>query len=140
MSRVVLMAAASFAFALLPPACAKLMGQAPPPADTEVAPPPPPITSATTPPAWRPPEPPSSASAPPPPRDPPPPSADLLKARAAADTKDFKKVRALLEKKVRGGRCAPEEAQLVFRACTALKDKPCAAEVKAKHADDLIGE
>ena len=139
MSRVVVIAAASFALGLLPPACAKLMGQAPPPADTEVAPPPPPITSATTPPAWRPPEPPSSAGTPAP-RDPPPPSADLLKARAAADMKDFKKVRALLEKKVRGGRCAPEEAQLVFRACTALKDKPCVAEVKAKHPDDLIGE
>ena len=49
-------------------------------------------------------------------------------------------MRALLEKKVRAGKCAPEEAQLVFRACTALKDKSCVAEVKAKHEGDLVGE
>ena len=135
MSRIAVLAAA---LALLPPACAKLTGKAPPPVESE-APPPPPITSATTPPAWRPPEPVTFASMAPTAKDPPV-SADLVKARAAAEARDFKKVRALLEKKVRAGKCAPEESQLVFRACTALKDKPCIAEVKAKHADDLTGE
>ena len=137
MSRVAVMAAV---LALLPPSCAKLTGKAPP-VETEAPPPPPPppTTSATTPPAWRPPEPVTSASTALTAKDPPV-SADLVKARAAAEARDFKKVRALLEKKVRAGKCAPEESQLVFRACTALKDKPCIAEVKAKHPDDLTGE
>lgn len=134
MTRVVVVAVA---LAVLPPACAKLLGDAPPPAKPDVgpAPAPPPITSATAPPAWHPPEPPTppfpatSASS--------GPSADLLKARAAADGKDFKKVRSLLEKKVRGGKCAPEESQLLVSACTALKDRACVADVKAKHGDDL---
>jgi hypothetical protein len=132
-SRLVVMAVM---LAVLPPACAKLFGTAPPPADDFPPPPPPPIVSATAPPAWSPPDPgtaSSSAGGPPPDR----PSADLVKARTAADAKDFKKVRALLEKKVRGGKCAPEESQLVFHACTALKDKVCADAVKAKHGDDL---
>ncbi|HSO36295.1 MAG TPA: hypothetical protein VLT33_27400 [Labilithrix sp.] len=138
MSRVVVMAAV---LAFLPPACAKLMGKAPPAEPEVVAPPPPPITSATTPPAWHPPEPVGTASAATAgPGSPPPPSADLLKARAAAEAKDFKKVRSLLEKKVRAGKCAPEESQLVFKACTVLKDKPCIAEVKARHPDDLTAE
>lgn len=136
MSRVVVLAAA---LAVLPPACARLTGKAPPPAEREApAPSPAPITSATTPPAWRPPEP-LDSTAVPTAKDPPV-SADLVKARAAAESKDFKKVRALLEKKVRAGKCAPEESQLVFQACTALKDKPCIAGVKAKHADDLTGD
>jgi hypothetical protein len=125
--------------AFLPPACAKLMGKAPPPpVEPEVpVPVPTPITSATTPPAWHPPEPTSTAAGTGASGGVAPPSADLVKARAAAEAKDFKKVRSLLEKKVRGGKCAPEESQLVFRACTALKDKPCIAEVKAKHSEDL---
>jgi hypothetical protein len=133
-SRVVVLAAM---VAFLPPACAKLVGKQPPPqVEPEVAPPPPPpISSATTPPAWHPPEPPASSSAAPSTQ---PPSADLVKARAAADAKDFKKVRTLLEKKVRGGKCAPEEAQLVLRACTVLKDKACVAEVTAKHSDATV--
>lgn len=136
MSRGVVMAVM---LAVLPPACAKLLGQAPPPpVDDFPAPPPPPIVSATAPPAWHPPDPPpgpaaSTTSA----GVSVAPSADLVKARTAADAKDFKKVRSLLEKKVRGGRCAPEESQLVFHACTVLKDKVCADAVKAKHADDL---
>ena len=133
MSRVAVLVAV---LSSLPPACAKLMGDAPPPAAPDVAPPLLPITSATTPPAWHPPDPtalPSVASASPPPLG----SPDLVKARAAADAKDFKKVRSLLEKKVRGGKCAPEESLLVLRACTALKDKACVAEVRAKHGEEL---
>lgn len=134
MSRVAVLAVV---LSLLPPACARLMGQAPPPAASDPAPPP--LPSATTPPAWNQPEPTtqpavassSSASAA------PIGGADLVKARAAAEAKDFKRVRLLLEKKVRSGKCAPEESQLVFRACSALKDRVCAAEVKAKHGEDL---
>lgn len=132
MSRVAVLVAV---LSSLPPACAKLMGEAPPPAAPEVAPPPVAITSATTPPAWHPPDPsalPAVASS-----SPPVSSPDLVKARAAAEAKDFKKVRSLLERKVRGGKCVPEESQLVLRACTALKDKACVTEVRAKHGEDL---
>jgi len=122
---------------VLPPACAKLMGDGPPPAAPDVAPPPVPVTSATTPPAWHPPEPTTSPSAATSAGPPPGNAPDLVKARAAADAKDFKKVRSLLEKKVRGGKCAPEESLLVLRACTALKDKACVADVRAKHGEDL---
>lgn len=126
---------AVLALALLPKACVKK-----PPPDPPIdapLPPPIPITSATTPPIWSPPTattPTAAATAT------PPPSAELVKARAAADAKDFKKVRSLLEKKVRGGKCAPEESQLLFRACVQLKDKACSEGVKAKHPDDLSSE
>lgn len=136
MSRVAVMAAV---LALLPPACAKLMGKAPPAEPEVVQPPPPPVTSATTPPAWHPPEP-ATGPAPEPGATVATASAELVKARAAAEAKEFKKVRSLLEKKVRGGKCAPEESQLLFKACTVLKDKPCVAEVKAKHGDNLTAE
>lgn len=112
-----------------------LLSKAPPPVEPET----PsasalPVTNATAP--WHPPEPtiiepPPSATAL------PPPSSDLVKARAAAESKDFKKVKALLDKKVRGGKCVAEESQLLFTACTALKDKACVAEIRAKHAEDL---
>ena len=131
----------TLALALMPEACSKMMGKKPPPpVEVEPTPTPIPITSATTPPIWHPPETPSTAttttttattSAA------PPPSPELVKARAAADAKDFKKVKSLLDKKVRGGKCAPEESQLLFKACTALKDKTCADAVKAKHPDDI---
>jgi hypothetical protein len=93
-----------------------------------------PITSATTPPIWSPPE---VATEPVPAPAQPTASPELVKARAAAEAKDFKKVRSLLEKKARSTRCVPEEAQLVFRACVQLKDKACAEAVKAKHPDDI---
>ncbi len=99
-------------------------------------PPPPPPPSATTPPIWHPPEPPSTGPASTPSTTPAAPNPDLAKARAAADAKDFKKVRALLEKKVRAGKGLPEEAELVHRACLALKDKACADAVNARHPQD----
>ncbi len=122
------------ALAFAPKSCTKPNNR-PPEADLPL-PPPVPITSATTPPIWAPPEPVGQPASPTPPNAPPP-SAELVKARAAADAKDFKKVRTLLEKKVRGGKCAPEEAQLVFRACVQLKDKACVEGVRAKHPDDV---
>jgi hypothetical protein len=129
--RAVIVAAA---LALAPDSC----GKKKPPVDVDPGIPPPiPVTSATTPPIWHPPDPgggPTTTAAPP---AAPPPSPELLKARVAAEAKDFKKVRTLLEKKVRGGKCAPEESQLVFRACVALKDKTCSEAVKAKHPDDI---
>lgn len=127
------------ALALLPKACAKK-----PPPDPPIdapLPPPIPITSATTPPIWAPPiattptattTTTTAAAA--------PPSAELVKARAASDAKDFKKVKTLLDKKVRGGKCAPEESQLLFRACVQLKDKACTEAIKAKHPDDVASE
>jgi hypothetical protein len=124
------------ALALLPKACAKAPRD--PPIDAPL-PPPTPITSATTPPIWAPPTATTptatttTAAA-------PPPSPELVKARAASDAKDFKKVKSLLDKKVRGGKCAPEESQLLFRACTQLKDKACTDAIKAKHPDDVASE
>jgi hypothetical protein len=120
--------------ALAPEACAKKK----PPAEVDVPTPPPlPLTSATTPPIWHPPDPVGGATAQPAATSTPPPSADLVKARAASEAKDFKKVRTLLEKKVRGGKSVPEESQLVFHACVALKDKACSDAVKAKHPEDI---
>ena len=128
MYRAVILAVA---LAFVPEACAKKK----PPAEVEPPlPPPVPVTSATTPPIWHPPDPVGGPSGTTPA---PPTSPDLVKARAAAEAKDFKKVRTLLEKKVRGGKCVPEESQLVFRACVALKDKTCSEAVKAKHPEDI---
>ena len=84
---------------------------------------------------WQPPEAVSAASGGPAASAPAPapPSADYVKAKAAADAKDWKKVRALLEKKARAGKATAEEAQLALDACIAAKDKACAEGVHAKY-------
>lgn len=128
---------AVLALALLPKACVKKPPPEPP-VDAPL-PPPIPITSATAPPIWAPPTGPitsvaTTSTAP------PPPSPELLKARAASDAKDFKKVKSILDKKVRGGKCAPEESQLLFRACRELKERLCMEAVRAKHPDDVASE
>ncbi|MDB4935059.1 MAG: hypothetical protein JWP87_2031 [Labilithrix sp.] len=134
MVRAALVGLTVAALALAPKSCAK--ANKPPPAPEPPVAPPAPVTSATTPPAWAPPETTtvavatSAGTSAVPAVNP-----DLTKARTAADAKDFKKVRSLLEKKVRAGKGSPEEAQLVFRACTQLKDKACAEGVKAKNPD-----
>lgn len=125
--------------ALAPKACTK-KEPPPPPPEVDVAPLPPLPSGATTPPIWAPPQGPvtaaplTSGSATPPV---PTASPDLVKARTAAEAKDFKKVKALLEKKVKSGKGTPEENQLLFRACMQTKDKTCADAVKAKHPDDI---
>jgi hypothetical protein len=98
-----------------------------------------PMTSATTPPIWHPPEPSGvpAAAAQTGQAASPPPSAELVRARAAAEQRDYKKVRSLLDKKVRGGKGVPEESQLLYRACVHLKDRACADAVKAKHPEDI---
>lgn len=93
-----------------------------------VVPLPAPAASATTPPVWAPPEAPASAPA-------APPNPDLLKARALAQAGDYKKVRALLEKKVKSGKASKEEASLLADACMALKDKACVEAAKAKRPE-----
>jgi hypothetical protein len=105
--------------------------------EAEAPPPPPaPITSATAPPIWNPPDTTGAVASSSTPATPP--SPELVKARAAADAKDFKKVRALLEKKVvRSAKAVPEESQLVYRACVHLKDSTCSEAVKAKHPDHV---
>jgi hypothetical protein len=132
------------ALALMPEACAKLLAKKAPATEPEPQPEPAPapVTSATAPPIWAPPDNPTgtTAGANVPSASPPPASPELVKARAAAGAKEWKKVRALLEKRVRAGRCAPEESQLVLRACAALKDKACVDAVKAKHPDDVAAE
>lgn len=136
MFRTALAGVTALSLAMAPKACAKK--QQPSAAESDFVPPPP-IPSATTPPIWAPPQGPatapvtSAATAP----SGPVPSPDLPKARAAAEAKEFKKVRTLLEKKVRSGKGVPEENQLVFRACVQTKDKACVADVKAKHPEDV---
>jgi hypothetical protein len=115
---------------VLPERCGKGLGKGVEPAPTATPSPPPlPVTSATTPPIWTPPDPggplPSTA----------PSNPDLAKARAAAQAGDNKKVRALLEKKVKTGKCSKEEATLLLDACAALRDKACIEAVKAKHPE-----
>jgi len=113
---------------LMPEACAKMLGAGPPPPRVEPPPPPPP-PSTTTPPVFMPPE------TGPAPTTQPFASPELVKARAAAEAKEFKKVRALLEKKVKAGKANREEAMLLIESCTALKDKPCIAECRKAHPD-----
>ena len=139
MSRAVILAVV---LALMPEACAKLTGKKSPPGEVDAPPdlPPPPPPSATTPPIYHPPETATTTPAAGTSTAPPAASPELVKARLASDLKDFKKVKTLLEKKVRAGKCTPEETQLVFRACVALKDKACSDAVKAKHPEDLPGE
>jgi hypothetical protein len=117
--------------AIGPADCGDLMGkgkggptatQEPPP------PPPPPPSSATAPPIWTPPETASTTPAPHPSSSP-----DFDKAKAAFEANDYKKVRAILERKVKTGKGTNEEARMLFDACTALRDKPCLAEIKAKY-------
>lgn len=130
---------AVLALAFAPKACVKKPPPEPP-IDAPL-PPPIPITSATTPPIWAPPtsttpvDTASSSSGAFPSASP-----ELVKARQASDAKDFKKVRSILEKKVRGGKCAPEESQLLFHACAQLKDKACTEAVRAKHPGDVSSE
>jgi hypothetical protein len=132
------------ALALMPEACAKLLTKKAPAAEPEPQPEPAPapVTSATAPPIWHPPDNPTGTTpgANVPNMAVPPASPELVKARAAAAAKEWKKVRTLLEKRVRAGKCAPEESQLVFRACAALKDKACVDAVKAKHPEDVAAE
>lgn len=113
---------------LMPEACAKTLGSGPPAPRVEPPPPPPP-PSATTPPVFVLPE---SGPAPTPQ---PFQSPELAKARVASEAKDYKKVRALLEKKVKSGKSNREEGMLLIESCTALKDKPCVAECKKAHPE-----
>jgi hypothetical protein len=130
MARSLLAALLVSSFAVAPDGgvCTKKQQLDPPP-------PPVPVTSATTPPIWAPPD-----TGGPLPTPAPPPSAtntnpDLVKARQLAATNDHKKIRTLLEKKVRAGKGSSEEAAILMTSCLALKDKACADAVKAKHPE-----
>jgi hypothetical protein len=86
---------------------------------------------------------PAEALAPPPvwtPPEPPPPAGaaagedlELTRAKIAAAAGEWKRVRALLEKKVRAGKGSDEEAALLADACAELKDKACLKAVHARH-------
>jgi hypothetical protein len=109
-----------------------MLGKQPDPIATtpDPVPTPVPVTSATTPPVFTAAD---TAPLPPPSGSAIPPSADLAKAKAAADARDFKKVKTILEKKARLGKVSTEEAQLCLDACVATKDKPCITDIKAKY-------
>ena len=115
---------------LMPEACAKMLGQSTQPTVQTDPPPPPPPPSATTPPIFVPPD-----NGGPQPTAPPFASTELAKARTAADAKDYKKVRTLLERKVKAGQSNREEAMLLLESCSVLKDKPCVALCKKAHPD-----
>lgn len=115
-------AVAVVALALLPPQCAKLLGENKPPQPVAVdPPPPPPPPSITAPPVWHPPEPPDADAGTTKAETP----SDAARARAAIDAKEYKRARAILEKKVKSGGASPEEVQLLVEACAPLKDKSC---------------
>jgi hypothetical protein len=134
MSRAVVLAAL---VAISPmDACTKVLkrGEAAPPTAAPEPPPPPVITSATAPPIWTAPDPGGPLPA-------PAASAaaavgpDLAKARALASAGEHKKVRSLLEKKVKSGRASEEEAAVLLESCTVLKDKACVELVRTKHPE-----
>lgn len=95
----------------------------------EPAPPPP--STATAPPIWAAPEAPPSPG----PIAVSAASGDLLKARQLAQAGEHKKVRGLLEKRVRAGTASRDEAMLVLEACVALRDKTCVQSTRAKYPD-----
>jgi len=138
MARAALVAAMIALAPALPEGCAKMLGkvhssQASP--SVEPAPKPVPVTSAaataTTPPVWAPPE----TATPPPPAPAPSAETDLSKAQALSQAGDHKKVRALLEKKVKAGKASHEEASILMESCLILRDRTCVAVIKAKHPD-----
>lgn len=92
--------------------------------------PPPPLVSATAPPVWAPPEAPVEPSAA------PSSSPDLAKARSLAEAGEHKKVRALLDKKVRAGKATREEVMVLIESCTALSDKACVKAAKERYPDE----
>ena len=96
-------------------------------------PPPPLLPTATTPPIWAPPE--TTSAAPSGVGTAPPVGADLAKARQLAQAGDNKKVRALLERKVRAGKASRDEASVLLDACFALRDKPCVDATRGKYPD-----
>lgn len=129
MARVAVLLAALAVAPALPEGCRQALGKKAEPAPTAapvvVVPP----ASATTPPIWAPPD------TSPPPDAGSPPNPDLAKARALAQSGDNKKLKALLEKKVRAGKATREEAFLLVGACGALKDKACVDAAKAKYPE-----
>lgn len=110
---------------LAPPDCGKLLGKKAAPAAQDEPSTPPPLPAPTPPPVWNPPEAQRAPATPAPTSAPPASSPELTKALSAAAVRDHKKVRALLEKKVRAGQGTAQEAQLVRDACEVLRDKAC---------------
>lgn len=143
MSRAVLLSALVAVTPALPEGCAKLL-----PKKSEAAPAPSlsasavasvapvatattaaPATTITAPPIWAPPD----TGAPPSPPPVPSESPDLAKARALDEAGEYKKLRALLEKKVKAGKADQEEAGLLLGACVELGDNACVALTRAKY-------
>lgn len=116
----------------MPEQCNKVLGKAAPaasasaePAPTTPPPPPPPSNVPTAPPIWTPPE----AATPAPPAAPS--SEELMTAaRAAADKKDWKKAKAILDKRVRSGHATGDEVDLMRDACVHTRDKACLEALK----------
>lgn len=134
MARAALLAAVMTLSLPLPEGCANALGK------RQTAPPTPlaeprrePVATttvtATAPPVWAPPD-----------TGGPPPAAsaarsgnqDLERARVLVSAGEQKKVRALLEKKVREGKASQEEVAILLVACSILRDRACLAMVQSK--------
>jgi hypothetical protein len=118
---------------LLPPSCAKMLGGSPDSPPQTDPPPVIPSSAPTTPPTYQQPEPvglPPPTSAPPPGQSP-----EYVKAKEAAEKKDYKKVKAILGPRMKNSRTTNEEAQLLMEACTSLKDKACMEMVRKAHPE-----
>lgn len=74
----------------------------------------------TAPPIWTPPEPSTGAAPPPSPNE-----VLLGQARAAAGKKEWKKVKTLLDKRMKSGEATREEVELMQTACEKTRDKGC---------------
>ena len=150
MTRAAFLAAVLALAPTLPEGCAKALGKvkaSQPAASADASSPSAPVATATAPapatataiataiatapPVWAPPDTGGPLPTPPPPT--PSVSPDAAKARALADAGEHKKVRTLLEKKVKAGKGTDDEAAVLMESCIALRDKACIEVVKAKH-------
>ena len=142
MARAALLAALIAFAPTLPEGCAKLIGKgqgSPPAASAEPRPvsvtsaAPTATATATAPPVWAPPD--LGGAPPPTPAAAASVPADVAKARTLSEAGDHKKVRALLEKKVKAGKANHEEATILLESCLILRDKGCVEAIKTKHPD-----
>lgn len=119
------------ALGFAPEGCAKLGRRTPTgnAAPTETAPAPP--TSAPAPPIWTPPEQPPAATTP----YEPPPNIELVLAQEAARKREYKKARAILEKKQKSQALDAAELELLITTCIATKDRKCIDALVGAHPE-----
>ncbi len=125
----------------MPEQCNKVLHKSPATtasAEPAPPPPPPPPSTATAPPIWTPPEAatPAVATTASGAATGAGSSSEYALAHAAAEKKDWKKVKSLLDKKVKSGRGSPEELELLHEACEKTRDKACLESLKKLYPAD----